>query len=302
MSIQKFVRPAMLILPLVLGILFPQGRILAGEPYHLIRRALCLMVFINVLQIRYSDLKPRREHWILLAANILLGIGPFFLLRALYPASLIPAQAAFFTGIAPTAAASAVIVSLLGGDVGFAVTGFIVSNIGIACALVFLLPAVTGNFSTAFLVHVASSMVSVIFLPLVCAGAVRRFFPGILRRTDQLKQVSLLLWSLSLYVIAGIASGYIRENSDAAAGLLIALALISLLLCAINFTAGYFLGRPVCRRECSQLLGQKNTTFAIFIALEYSSGIAALATVFYVLYHNLWNSIQLILCRSGSDR
>ena len=287
----------MLILPLILGVIFPQGRVLAGSPYHLIRWALCIMIFINVLQIEWSDLRPRREHWVLLAANILMGLLPCGLLKILWPSSDMPSLAAFFTGIAPTAAASAVIVSLLNGQVGFTVTGFIITNIGIACALVFLLPLVTGNISMAFLIHVASSMISVVFLPLLLARIVRYFFPAILRYMTQLKELSLIMWSFTLYIIAGIATCNIQENSDASVAMLVGMAGIALVLCIINFSFGYFIGRPQRSRECSQLLGQKNTTFAIFVALEYSSGIAALSTVFYVLFHNLWNSFQLISAR-----
>ena len=295
--LRKLIRPAMLILPLVLGVIFPQGRVLARPPYNFIRWALCLMIFINVLQIRFADLRPRKEHWKLLIANILLAVVPFFLLKMLFPASDIPAQAAFFTGITPTAAASAVIVSLLNGNTGFAVSGFIISNTAISCALLFLLPPVTGNFGVSFLVQVAESMVTVIFLPLAAARLVRGIFPGIMRYIGPLKNVSLMLWSASLYVIAGIAGGYLREENDASAGVLAGMAAIALVLCAVNFTAGYFLGKPSLGRESSQLLGQKNTTFAIFVALEYSSGIAALAPIFYVLFHNLWNSLQLFAFR-----
>jgi BASS family bile acid:Na+ symporter len=71
---------------------------------------------------------------------------------------------------------------------------------------------------------------------------------------------------------------------------------IALVICAVNFAGGYLItGR--FKRESSQMLGQKNTTFALYLALQYASGEAALATVFYVLYHNLWNSIQLAFVR-----
>ncbi|MEG2248861.1 MAG: hypothetical protein RSB88_08120, partial [Akkermansia sp.] len=47
-------------------------------------------------------------------------------------------------------------------------------------------------------------------------------------------------------------------------------------------------------RECSQSLGQKNTTLTIFLAMIYApSPIAALGPTFYVLWHNLWNAWQL---------
>jgi BASS family bile acid:Na+ symporter len=46
-------------------------------------------------------------------------------------------------------------------------------------------------------------------------------------------------------------------------------------------------------REASQSLGQKNTTFTIYLALAYASPVVALGPTFYVIWHNLWNSWQL---------
>ncbi|MBE6356131.1 MAG: hypothetical protein E7058_03350 [Lentisphaerae bacterium] len=288
---KKLIRPAMLVVPLAVGMFFPEVKILAYPPYNVIRWALCVMIFINVLQIRFADLKPRKEHGILLAANILLGVVPFYLLKYLCPGTVIPAQAAFFTGIAPTAAASAVIVSLLNGNVGFAVTAFVISNAGISLALLGLLPLITGDFTVAFFYQVAQSLVTVIVLPLLLAQITGKIFPGIMKHLGKLKMFSLSLWSLSLFIMAGIARSYF-DRSDAGAGMIAITGIIAVVICIMNFALGYLLtGR--FRRESSQMLGQKNTTFALYLALQYASGEAALATVFYVLCHNLWNSIQL---------
>ncbi|HQL21587.1 MAG TPA: hypothetical protein PLY49_07505, partial [Opitutaceae bacterium] len=56
---------------------------------------------------------------------------------------------------------------------------------------------------------------------------------------------------------------------------------------------GYLIGRPDFSREASQALGQKNTTFTIYLALTYANPLVALGPTFYVLWHNLWNSWQL---------
>ncbi|MBR7130622.1 MAG: hypothetical protein IKC82_01355 [Lentisphaeria bacterium] len=292
---KKLIRPAMLLLPLAAGVFLPQLAFLAQEPYNFIRWALMGMIFLNLLQINFADLKPCREHFILLLVNIALGIVPFWILKYTFPDSPVPAQAAFFTGIAPTAAAAAVVVSLLGGRTGFAVTGFVISNLGIALALLFLLPLVTGNFSAAFFGNVFHTLVMVIAIPLLCARTVRRFFPQILRYKERLKTVSLSLWSLSLLVISSVARRNFDLNSGYAPGFLLLLIIIPLVLCIAGFAFGWLTARKDYRRDASQILGQKNTTFAIYIALEYACTTVALAPIFYVLFHNLWNSIQLSL-------
>ncbi|MBO5668472.1 MAG: hypothetical protein J6S43_05035 [Lentisphaeria bacterium] len=287
---KKLIRPAMLTVPLVLGMCFPGVRVLALPPYNLIKWALCVMIFINALQIRPADLKPRKEHWILLAMNILLGIIPFFVLKSIDCDSW--AQPAFFTGIAPTAAASSVVVSLLGGSIGFALTAFVISNIGISVSLLFLLPLVTGNLHADFFFAVFRSLTEVIVLPLLAAQGVCRIFPAVRSAGKKLKIFSLSLWSLSLFIIVAVARGYLDECGGTWQ-MILAPALIALISCVINFVSGFLVTRRF-RRESSQMLGQKNTTFALFLALEYSGGAPVLALVFYVIYHNIWNSLQLI--------
>jgi hypothetical protein len=46
-------------------------------------------------------------------------------------------------------------------------------------------------------------------------------------------------------------------------------------------------------REASQSLGQKNTTFTIYLALTFANPLVALGPTCYVLWHSLWNSWQL---------
>ena len=289
---KKFIRPAMLVVPLITGMFFPEVSRLAYPPFNFIRWILCVIIFINVLQIRFADLRPRKEHAVLLAANILLGIVPFYLLKFLCPGSEVPAQAAFFAGIAPTAAAAAVIVSLLECHVGFAVTAFILSNVGISAALVLLLPLVTGNFSASFFLQVFWSLTTVIGIPLLCAKIISRIFPKITLYMGKLKLFSLALWSLSLFIMAAIARTYFNSHTNSPLKTILTMVIISLVICAANFGCGYLINRKF-RRESSQVLGQKNTTFTLYLALQYASEMAALATIFYVIFHNLWNSIQL---------
>ena len=44
---------------------------------------------------------------------------------------------------------------------------------------------------------------------------------------------------------------------------------------------------------CSQLLGQKNTTFTMYLALQYAGALVAMGPIFYILWHNTWNAYQM---------
>ena len=76
-------------------------------------------------------------------------------------------------------------------------------------------------------------------------------------------------------------------------GLLAGIAGSTALVCAANFALGRVIGGREFGREASQALGQKNTTFTIWLALTYASPLVALGPTCYVLWHNLWNSWQL---------
>ena len=76
-------------------------------------------------------------------------------------------------------------------------------------------------------------------------------------------------------------------------GVGLVLALLSAAICFVNFYFGRFIGGRRYRREASQVLGQKNTTLTIFLALTYANPLVALGPTFYVIWHNAWNACQL---------
>jgi len=159
--LKTLIRPAMIFIPFVIGVLFPQAHVLNGEPLNVVRWCLVVMVFISALRIRFSDLRPRREHWMLLGVNVLMGVVPYFFLKTLLPAHQVLALTAFFVGITPTATAAPVVVAFLNGRIGFALTGFTISNICISLFLLALLPLVTGNLTADFIGNVDYNIVAV---------------------------------------------------------------------------------------------------------------------------------------------
>ena len=119
-------RPAMIVIPLVLGIFFPQAAVL--KP--LIRWGMIAMLFMVYLQLDLRELKPRMAHWAILAANLAVGVGGYLVFKLF--GSLCAGEqaaqqvrelawAAFFIGITPTATAAPVIMNFLNGRVGLTV-------------------------------------------------------------------------------------------------------------------------------------------------------------------------------------
>ena len=132
-----------------------------------------------------------------------------------------------------------------------------------------------------------------LILPLVLALAARRFYPRAIAWPRKLKDVTFGIWVVILVLIAANASYDISSRDGISERVLEQIGAVSLLVCGINFGLGHLLGGRTRAAECSQALGQKNTTLSIYLALTYASPIAALGPTFYVLWHNLWNAWQL---------
>ena len=281
-------RPAMILLAFIAGYWMPQAAALT----FLIRYILQIMLFLIFLQVNLLGLRPRRTHWLILAANILIGLTAWGLISIIGSRDL--AQAAFFTGIAPTASAAPVIMRFLGGEVEFVVTSFMTTNVGVSLALTGLIPLATGNFTLAFLLNVAWNLFFLIGIPMAAAFLVRRIRPAAGAWASKLSGFSFLLWLTMLFLTSSSASDYIRKCAVSPL-ILLEIAGISAAICALNFSLGYFLAGKEFRRESSQSLGQKNTMFTLSLAMTFAGPLAALGPAFYVVWHNLWNAAQMFL-------
>ena len=102
-----------------------------------------------------------------------------------------------------------------------------------------------------------------------------------------------MLWVSLLCIIAGSAAEFVKTNLNISPITLGVIGLVSFAICAINFICGGLIGGHKFRREASQSLGQKNTSFTIFLALQFANPLVAMGPTFYVLWHNLWNAAQL---------
>ncbi len=287
---KTLIRPAMIFVPLTLGVFFPE----ADRFNFLIRYLLMTMLFMVFLRLDLSELKVRRSHFLLLAVNLLLGIGSYFFTLYLTGNKDL-AQAAFFVGITPTATAAAVVMNFLKGNVGYVITSFVMTNVGIALLMPFLLGWICGNTSWSFMFKVAETLTFLLVIPLFLAKILRWICPQAKELPEKLATASFALWSVCLFIIAASAAQFFKQNPDLSRFLAIEIALLALVICAVNFSVGYILGEKGFKREASQSLGQKNTTLTIYLAFTYAGPLAALGVISYVLWHNSYNAVQMFL-------
>jgi BASS family bile acid:Na+ symporter len=282
-----FSRTIAILSAIVLGALLPQAHVLAW----LIRWLVIGMLFSVFLQTRLSRDALHRSHGWLLAANFGLAFAGWGV-GALVGGHDV-ALAAFFCAITPTAIAAPVIMSFLGGQVAYVVAAFMLLNFAVATSLPLVLPIVLGHPTPDAFANVARSIGGIFFAPFVVAWLVRRVHPAAQAWPKKLGNVTFGMWCVSLFLITANASEFFHTQASLPRTAVIEIALAALLVCAASFGLGRVIGGREFAREASQSLGQKNTTFTIYLAMTYANPLVALGPTFYVLWHNLWNSWQL---------
>ena len=282
-----FVRTAAILSAIALGALVPQAHALAW----VIRWLVMAMLFLVFLQTRLSRAAVTRSHLTLLAANLALGFagwGAGWLLGGRDVA-----LALFFCGITPTAIAAPVIISFLHGQVAYVVAAFLLTNVTIAALMPLMLPLVLGRATPEAFAQVSASVGTVVFIPMAIAYAIRAVHPPAMEWPRRTRNLSFGMWVAAIFLITANASDFIRAQDTTPVPTLLTIAAASLAVCIASFGTGRLIGGRHFAREASQALGQKNTTFTIYLALAYTSPLVALGPTFYVVWHNLWNSWQL---------
>ena len=202
------------------------------------------------------------------------------------------ATIAFLLAFTPTATAAPVVMTLLKRNVEYVVTAVIVTNLLTALSLPFVLNQINSGITDVAPAQMLFSTLVVVLVPLGVAQFVKSFFAKIADALISLKQLPLYIWLLILYLATSKASAYLL-NSAVSLSLVVGVATIAFLLCVVNFYIGYHLGGTRYAVEASQSLGQKNTMFTTWVALEFVSPVAALGPVFYLIFQNIYNSVLL---------
>lgn len=200
---------------------------------------------------------------------------------------------AFLIGMTPTATAAPVITGLLGRREDYATVSVVSTNLFTAFALAPLVALVIGGTIEIDTPALAWKTLLLVGAPFALAMLFRRFCVPAAEFIRRRKRYSFYLWMVMLFTVCAQSSSYICRQENLSPFVLAEIFALAAAMCAINFTAGYFLGEKRFRRECSQSLGQKNTMLMLWVGLAFFNPVVALGPTFYVVCHNLWNSWQL---------
>jgi BASS family bile acid:Na+ symporter len=272
-----------LLFTMLIGALVPQAHYFS----FLIQYLLMVMLFFAFLDIEFKPQSFQKSVLWVLIANVAVAFISYFVLL---PLDLTLALAAFMTAIAPTAIAAPVIIGFIERDVEYAVTSVILTNVANAIIVPLALPSLLGAEVQISVLEVLQPVLIVMFVPLFLARLVPRLPAEAQDFIRKGKSFSFPLWLVNLFIISANASNFLRNESTDSFSTLFTIALLSLVICIVNFGVGALLGGRSHWQEASQSLGQKNLSFVIWIALTFINPLVAMGPTFYILYHHLYNS------------
>ena len=269
------------------------------------------MLFLTFCHIEPRELRPHRWHlWLLLVQGgvfTVLGAAAWALLKfqpVKYYDFVVLLESAMLCFITPTATAAAVVTRKLGGNVPGITTYIILVNLLTATLVPLIVPLIHPengvSFASAFSMILAK-VFPLLITPCLSAWLVRYLLPGLLRHLLRHPDLPFYLWGVALTLAIAVTTKSIVK-SDMSVVLMVWIAVISLLCCVIQFSAGRRIGgNSSCSDKVTagQSLGQKNTIFSIWMGYTFMTPETAIVGGFYSVWHNIYNSWQLR--RAGKD-
>ena len=255
-----------------------------------------LILFVTFCKVDFRQLRPVAWHlWIGIFQVLFIGILMVLILD-LEQEDRILLEAIMMCVISPCATAAAVVTQKLGGSLEQMTTYTFLSNF-ITVLLVpvcfpLIEPSANMEFWPAFL-KILNEVFCVLVVPMILAYFVKHYMKSLHRRIVAVRDLSYYLWACSLMIVTGTTVKNI-VHAEAGFFLLMAIALLGLVVCIIQFAVGRYIGRFFGHaQESGQALGQKNTAFAIWLSNAYLNPLSSVGPGCYILWQNIINSIEI---------
>ncbi len=257
-----------------------------------------LILFVVFCKVDFTKLRPVKWHfWVAVQQVVfVLAVLGLILVFCLQGEPLMLMEALLVCIIGPCAAASSVVTAKLGGSMEQMTTYTFISNFITAVMIPLCFPLIEkGGHMTFFsaFISILYQVSIVLVVPMGLAFIVKHCFHRLHRRIISIKDLGFYLWDGSLILVAGTTMRNIM-HADTSLTFIGVIAVLSLLLCIVQFATGRFIGHYFDTTvESGQALGQKNTPFAIWAATAYLNPLSTVGPGCYVLWQNLINSFEL---------
>ena len=259
-----------------------------------------LILFVTFCKVDFRALRPVAWHWWVLLFNfvfvmVCMGLVLGFRMQG---DSLLLVEAILMCIISPGATASAVVTQKLGGSLEETTTHTFLSNFVTVLLVPICFPMLEKGMHLSFMsafFAILYKVAIVLLLPMLLAyivkhtPALHRFHVWVI----SVKDLSYYLWAASLLIVTGTTVKNI-VHAETTVVLLTAIALLGLVLCVVQFAVGKFIGHYFNRIvEAGQAMGQKNTSFAIWMAYMFLNPLSSVGPGCYILWQNIINSFEI---------
>ena len=265
------------------------------------------VLFVTFCKVDFKQMRLCWWHlWVLVSQVALVLIIMYVLLfSAGQQSDKIPCEGILACVICPTASAATVVTVKLGGTLVAMTTYTFMSNFMSALMIPLFFSMIGQHADIAFLdafFLILKRVVVVLVAPLFMGWLVRHHFKRVQEKIVSIKDLGFYLWGVSLMIVTGITMDNI-VHSDASFSTLSVIAISSLAVCLLQFAVGKYIGRFFKSTiDAGQALGQKNASFAIWVACLYLHPLATVAPGCYILWQNIFIIWELCDVRRRATR
>ena len=258
-----------------------------------------LVLFVTFCKVDFRKLRPVAWHfWVGVFQVLFIGV---LMALMLYPTSLslsskVLMEALLMCIISPCATAAAVVTQKLGGSLEQMTTYTFLSNFMTVLLAPVCFPLIEKSADITFMaafIKILHEVFLVLVMPMLLAYIVKHHLKRLHQRIIAVRDLSYYLWACSLMIVTGTTVKNII-HAEASVWLLMAIALLGLVLCIVQFAVGRFIGHYFDHpQESGQALGQKNTAFAIWLSSVYLNPLSSVGPGCYILWQNIVNSVEI---------
>lgn len=285
------------------------------------------MLFFTFCKVNPLDLRLHKWHWAVLFAQLFFSFATYAGVLCLTHNKIL-AQGLLMCFIMPTATAAPIIAGKLGGSIQNLTTFTLLSNFATAiivpATFPLINPAADMTFLPAFLL-ILSRVAPLLLGPFFAAWLLRLIYKWRTKKdfvlSKQAAQVPFYLWVASIVVLMAVVTNTTISNFQFQISNILILLVSSFFACLIQFGLGKLIGwclpaaskgtdyqdvlinpaaapktmAGVSSITAGQAFGQKNTSLGVWMANTYLDPMASLGAAAYIIWQNIFNSVQLTI-------
>ena len=283
------------------------------------------MLFFTFCKVNPLDLRLRSWHWVVLTLQLSLSVAVYYILMAT-TGNPILAQGLMLCFIMPTATAAPIIAGKLGGSIQNLTAFTLLSNFATAIVVPVFFPLVNPaaemTFWSAFWL-ILRRISPLLLGPFFAAWFLRLGYQAKTKKEfvlpTKVAVMPFYLWVTSIIILFATVTETVVSTIHDQLSTILWLLLGSFFACLFQFGIGKYIGyrlpapskgkdyqdvlinpaaapttmAGVSRITAGQAFGQKNTSLGVWMAQMYLNPLAALGAAAYIVWQNIFNSVQL---------